>query len=171
MRCRSVRRAAIARQTGERFALIETQGGRLCPHNDGPALKEAKPKIYFISTNPPPIGGRVKVWHDKKDGDLMIEDASGRVHRDIYGVPLSDVEFTTETTPRGAVRRVAIGNILAIPPSRECSDLSHKILVEAGRSMEFHWHRDKAWPYADARQALIEKSCGGFSTSYAVDPR
>jgi hypothetical protein len=37
--------------------------------------------------------------------------------------------------------------------------------------MEFYWHRDKAWPYAGARLALIQKPRGGFSTSYAVDPR
>ena len=88
----------------------------------------------------------MKVWYDKKEGDLLIQDGTGRVTRDIYGIPLSDVEFTTETTPRGAVRCVAIGNILAVPPSRECSELSPQTLVEARGSMEFYGTATKRGP-------------------------
>jgi hypothetical protein len=133
-------------------------------------LKAEKPKIFHIVKYPPPVGSRVKVWFDTKERQLTVEDETGRVTWDIYGVPLSDVKFTTEMTPRGAIRCVAIGNIIAIPSSRECSDLSHKILVEARGPMEFYWSRDKAWPYAGARLAVICKPQGGFATSYAVDP-
>jgi hypothetical protein len=62
-------RTGVARQTGERFALIETQGGRLCPHNDGPALKKAKPKIHFISKNPPPWRWATSGNHQHQRGD------------------------------------------------------------------------------------------------------
>jgi hypothetical protein len=50
------------------------------------------------------------------------------------------------------------------------SEASHNIIKEARGGMEFYWHRDKAWPYAGARLALISKPQGGFATSYAVDP-
>ena len=94
---------------------------------------------------------------------------SAQVTWDIYGVPLSDVVFETETTPRGAVRCVAIGNIIAIPSTSGCSEISHNIIKEARGSLEFYWHRDKAWPYAGARLALISSMPrGGFPTSYAV---
>ena len=44
----------------------------------------------------------------------MVEDETGHLTWDIYGVPLSDVVFETEKTPRGAVRCVAFGNLIAI---------------------------------------------------------
>jgi hypothetical protein len=78
--------------------------------------------------------------------------------------------FETETTPRGAVRCVAWGNIIAIANSREKSEARSRIKQEARGGMEFYWSRDKAWPYAGARLAVISKPQGGFSTSYAVDP-
>jgi hypothetical protein len=133
-------------------------------------LKAEKPKIFFISKYPPRIGSRVKVWFDKKEGDLMIEDETGRVTCDIYGVPLSDVVFETETTPRGAIRCVAIGNIIAIPHTRRADVARQRIIREARSSMDFYWSRDKQWPFAGARLALISKPQGGFATSYAVDP-
>jgi hypothetical protein len=133
-------------------------------------LKAEKPKIFYISKHPPRIGSRVKVWFDKKEGHLMIEDETGHVTWDIYGVPLSDVVFETETTQRGAVRCVARGNIIAIPNTNEATEERQKIIREARNSMEFYWSRDKSWPYAGARLALISKPQGGFSTSYAVDP-
>jgi hypothetical protein len=71
--------------------------------------------------------------------------------------------------PRGAIRCVAIGNIIAIPGMSGCSEASHNIIKEARRSMEFYWYRDKAWPYAGARLALISMPRGGFPTSHAVD--
>ena len=44
------------------------------------------------------------------------------------------------------------------------------IIREAERSMDFYWNRDKQWPFAGARLALILKPWGGFPTSYPVDP-
>jgi hypothetical protein len=62
---------------------------------------------------------------------LSLAAETGHVTWDIYGVPLSDVVFETETTPRGAVRCVAIGNIIAIPSTSGCSEISHNIIKEA----------------------------------------
>ena len=112
----------------------------------------------------------MKVWLDTKERQLLVEDDNGRATYDIYGMPLADVVFETETTPRRAVRCVALGNVIAIPGLSGCSEASHNIIKEARRSMEFYWHRDKAWPYAGARLALIWMPRGGFPTSYAVDP-
>jgi hypothetical protein len=97
----------------------------------------------------------VKVWFDKATSQLLVEDETGRVGWDIYGVPLADVVFETETTPRGAIRCVARGTIITIANTREDSDTRHSIIKEAGRSIEFHWSRDKQWPFAGARLALI----------------
>jgi hypothetical protein len=133
-------------------------------------LKVEKPKIFHIAKYPPPIGSRVKIWFDMKERQLTIEDETGRVTWDIYGVLLSDVVFDTELTPRGAVRCVARGNIIAIPSTSGYTETSHNIIKEAGRSMEFYWSRDKQWPFAGARLALISPPQGGFPTSYAVDP-
>jgi hypothetical protein len=78
-------------------------------------LKGEKLKIFHIAKYPPPIGSRVKIWFDMKERQLNIEDETGCVTWDIYGVPLSDAVFNTELTPRGADRCVARGNIIAIP--------------------------------------------------------
>ena len=43
------------------------------------------------------------------------------------------------------------------------------IIREAGRSMDFYWNRDKQWPFAGARLALISKPWG-VPIPYAVDP-
>jgi hypothetical protein len=37
----------------------------------------------------------VKVWFDKATSQLLVEDETGRVGWDIYGVPLADVVFET----------------------------------------------------------------------------
>lgn len=133
-------------------------------------MKAEKPKIFDIAKHPPPIGSRVKVWFDTKERQLLVEDEADRVSRDIYGMPLSDVVFDTETTPRGAVRCVARGNIMAIPNTNEATEARGRIIHEARSSMEFYWSRDRSWPYAGARLALISPPHGGFATSYAVDP-
>jgi hypothetical protein len=67
-------------------------------------LKAGKPTIFHIAKYPPPIGTRVKVWFDTKERQLLVEDETGRVTYDIYGVPLTDVVFEAETTPRGTIR-------------------------------------------------------------------
>ena len=100
----------------------------------------------------------------------MIEDETGHLTWDIYGVPLSDVVFETEKTLRAAVRCVAFGNLIAITHTNEATEARQMIIREAGRSMDFYWNRDKQWPIAGARLALISKPWGGFPTSYAVDP-
>lgn len=128
-------------------------------------MRAEKPTIFFITKYPPRIRSRVKVWFDKKEGDLMIEDETGQVTRDFYEVPLSDVVFETETMSRGAIRCVAIGNILAIPSTSGYSETRHNIIKQARGGMEFYWHRDKVWPYARACLALISKPQGGFATS------
>lgn len=133
-------------------------------------MKTEKPKIFHIATFPPPIGSRVKVWFDTKERHLLVEDESGRVTYDIYGMPLSDVVFETEMTSRGAVRCVARGNIMATANTHEESEARQAIIQEARTSMEFYWTRDKQWPFAKARLALISPPHGGFPTSYAVDP-
>jgi len=83
---------------------------------------------------------------------------------------LTDVVSVRAALRTGAIRCVAIGNIIAIPGMSGCSEASHNIIKEARRSMEFYWYRDKAWPYAGARLALISMPRGGFPTSHAVDP-
>lgn len=133
-------------------------------------MKVEKPKIFHIAKYPPSIGSRVKVWFDTKERHLLVEDETGRVTYDIYGMPLADVAFETETTPRGAVRCVARGNIIAIANTHEESEARRAIIEEARTSMEFYWTRDKQWPFAGARLALISPPHGGFPTSYAVDP-
>lgn len=129
-----------------------------------------KPQIFHIAKYPPPTGSRVKVWFDTKERELLVEDETGRVTYDIYGMPLSDVVFETETTPRGAIRCVARGNIIARPSTREESEMRQAIIREAHHSMDFYWSRDKQWPFASARLAVISPPRGGFPTSYAVDP-
>src|SRR6478672_2231398 len=94
-------------------------------------LKSYKPRIVHISTQPPPIGSRVKVWFDRRECHLLVEDATGRVTWDIYGMPLADVVFETETTLGGAVRCVARGNIIALPNTNEATEARHRITVEA----------------------------------------
>jgi hypothetical protein len=133
-------------------------------------LRAEKPKVFSIGKQPPRIGSRVKVWFDKKDAHLMIQDETGNVTWDIYGVPLSDVVFETETTPRGAAHCVVFGNLIAITHTNEATEARQMIIREADRSMDFYWNRDKQWPFAGARLALISKPWGGFPTSYAVDP-
>jgi len=133
-------------------------------------LKAEKPKIFHVAKYPPPIGSRVKVWFDTKERRLLVEDETGRVTYDIYGMPLADVVFETEMTPRGAVRCVARGNIIAIANTREESEARRAIVHESRNSMDFYWSRDKQWPFASARMALISPLYGGFPTSYAVDP-
>ncbi len=132
-------------------------------------MKAEKPKIFHIAKYPPPIGSRVKVWLDTKERHLLVEDESGRVTYDIYGMPLADVVFEIETTPRRAVRCVARGNIIAIVNTNEESEARRSIIHEARSSMDFYWSRDKQWPFARARLALISLPHGGFPTSYAVD--
>jgi len=101
-------------------------------------LKAEKPKIFSIGHHPPRIGSRVKVWFDKKEKThLMVEDETGHLTWDIYGVPLSDVVFETEKTPRGAVRCVAFGNLIAITHTNEATEARQMIIREAGRSMDF----------------------------------
>ena len=79
-------------------------------------MKAVKPTIFHIAKYPPPIGTRVKVWFDTKERQLLVEDETGRVTYDIYGVPLTDVVFEAETTPRGAIRcqwfAKKLGNVL-----------------------------------------------------------
>jgi hypothetical protein len=133
-------------------------------------LKAEKPKIFHIAKYPPPIGSRVKVWFDTKERQLLVEDETGRVTWDIYGMPLADVVFETEMTPRGAVRCVAWGNIIGLANTREESEARRAIKHEARNSMDFYWSRNKQWPFARARLALISPPRGGFPTSYAVDP-
>jgi hypothetical protein len=132
-------------------------------------VKIEKPKIYHIAKYPPPVGGRVKVWFDKATSHLLVEDETGRVGWDIYGVPLSDVVFETETTPRGAVRCLARGTIIATSNTRADQEARANIIT-TGRPIEFYWTRDKQWPIASARVALISKPDGGFTSCYAVDP-
>lgn len=133
-------------------------------------MRAEKPKIFHIAKYPPSIGSRVKVWFDTKERHLLVEDETGRVTNDIYGMPLADVVFETETTSRGADRCVARGTIMATANTHEESEARRAIIQEARTSMEFYWTRDKQWPFAKARLALISPPHGGFPTSYAVDP-
>jgi hypothetical protein len=73
-------------------------------------------------------------------------------------------------TPRGASRCVAHGSIIALANTREETEARQAIIHEARNSMDFYWSRDKQWPFAGARLALISPPRGGFPTSYVVDP-
>lgn len=77
---------------------------------------------------------------------------------------------SSDGSPRGAVRCVARGNIIAIASTREETEARRAIIHEARNSMDFYWSRDRQWPFAEARMALISPPRGGFPTSYAVDP-
>lgn len=131
------------------------------------ATMSKKPAIPFIQKNPPALGTKVKVWFDKSSTHLLIE-SNGTLARDIYGVCLEDVSFGTETTLRGAVRCFATGRLLAIPGTHESSTIQRQILKEADGFLDFHWWRDKKWPIAKARKAVIAPPRGGFPTSAAV---
>lgn len=112
----------------------------------------------------------MKVWFDTKERHPLVEDETGRATWDIYGMPLADIVFETETTPRGAIRCVARGNIIAIANTHEESEARRTIIQAAHGSMDFYWSRDKQWRFARARLALISPPHGGFPTSYTVDP-
>jgi hypothetical protein len=122
---------------GERFTLIvQTKGGPAAAPEGRTTLKVEKPKIFHIAKYPPPIGSRVKVWFDTKERQLIVEDETGRVTYDIYGMPLADVVFEIEMTPRGAVRCVARGNIIALANTREEIEARRAIIHEARNSMD-----------------------------------
>lgn len=135
-----------------------------------PRQKPAKPSIPHIQRQPPAIGSRVKVWFDKTSKDLLIESETGELSRDIYGVCLADVVFDTETTARGAIRCFASGRFLAVPGTRESSDIERQMRASAREHLDFYWWRDTRWPIVEARQAYIAPPHGGFPTSLAVDP-
>ncbi|MEQ8451614.1 hypothetical protein [Roseivivax sediminis] len=135
-----------------------------------PKDKRPKPAIPYIQNASPAIGSRVKVWFDKASKDLLIESETGAITRDIYGICLDDVAFDTETTARGAVRCFATGRLLAVPGTRESTEMECEIRQAARGHPDFYWWRDKKWPIAKARQAYIAPPHGGFPTSLAVDP-
>ena len=78
--------------------------------------------------------------------------------------------FETEKTPRGVVRCVAFGNLIAITHTNEATEARQMIIREAGRSMDFYWNRNKQWPFAGARLGADLGATERFPTSYAVDP-
>ena len=90
----------------------------------------------------------MKVWFDKKETHLMVEDETGHLTWDIYGVPLSDVVFETEeqSCPLRGVRQAHRNHPHQRSDRGEANDHS-----EAGRSVDFYWNRDKQWPFAGAR--------------------
>ncbi|WP_048645258.1 hypothetical protein [Nitratireductor soli] len=135
-----------------------------------PKDKPAKPPIPYIQNASPAIGSRVKVWVDKASKDLLIESQTGAITRDIYGICLEDVVFSTEATARGAVRCFATGRLLAVPGTREGTEMEREIRQAARGHLDFYWWRDKKWPIAKARRAYIAPPHGGFPTSLAVDP-
>lgn len=132
--------------------------------------KPVKPPIPYIQNTSPAIGSRVKVWFDKASKYLLIACETGTITRDIYGICLEDVMFDTETTARGAVRCFATGRLLAIPGTRESTEIEREIRQASKGHLDFYWWRDKEWPIATARQAYIAPPQGGFPTSLAVDP-
>ncbi|MFZ3481650.1 hypothetical protein [Sphingomonas sp. 3-13AW] len=117
------------------------------------------------------VGKRVKVWYDRGARALLIEDHTSHRVRDIYGVCLEDVEFEVEATPRGGSRCYAKGILLADPNTCESTKLKTEIRREAGGGLDFYWSRDKRWPVAGARRALIAPPHGGFATCSVIDPR
>lgn len=135
-----------------------------------PTDKLAKRAIPHIQRQPPAIGSRVKVWFDKASKDLLIESETGDITRDIYGICLEDVLFDAERTARGAVRCFATGRLLAVPGTRESTEMERGMRQAAQGHLDFYWWRDKAWPIAKARQAYIAPPHGGFPTNLAVDP-
>ena len=92
----------------------------------------------------------------------MVEDETGHLTWDIYGVPLSDVVFETEKTLRAAVRCVAFGNLIAITHTNEASEARQMIIREAGRSMDFYWNRDMQWPFSRHPMPSIPYRSRGF---------
>jgi len=124
--------------------------------------------IPWIGNSPPEIGSRVKVWFDKRSGDLIIETALGAKSRDIYGVCLSDAIFGTEKTPRGAVSCFVVGTFMAVPGSNESHEIKRAISARGGKHLDFYWWKNKDWPITTAALALIAKPHGGFPTCYAV---
>jgi len=123
----------------------------------------------WVSSRPPAIGSRVKVWFDKKEQQLLVETKQGERTRDIYGVCLGNAVFETEPTARGAVRCYVKGDFLVVPGTNESSDLILRIRRAAQDRLDFYWWRDRSWPVSRARWAVIEKPHGGFPTCCATD--
>ena len=58
---------------------------------------------------------------------------------------------------------------MAVPGTNEGADERAKITRAARSSVDFYWNRDKAWPYAGARLALIAKPwTPGFDSTSAT---
>lgn len=125
--------------------------------------------VAYVDRRPPEIGSRVKVWFDRRSGDLLVEASDGAVSKSIYNVCLGDAVFGAEQTTRGATRCVVTGTFLAIPGTRESSDIEREIHGIAREHLDFYWTRDKSWPISRARLACIGKPHGGFPTSMAAD--
>jgi len=124
--------------------------------------KSAKPSIPNIQNASPAIGSCVKVWFDKASKDLLVASETGTITRDIYGICLEDVTFDTEATARGAVRCFAKGRFLAVPGTRESTEIEREIRQAAKGHLDFYWWRDKEWPIATARQAYIAPPMADF---------
>ena len=86
----------------------------------------------------------------------MVEDETGHLTWDIYGVPLSDAVFETEKTPRGAVRCVAFGNLIAITHTNEATSeandhsggrTQHGLLLEPRQAMAIRGARSDLEPW------------------------
>ena len=125
--------------------------------------------VPYVDRQPPKIGSRVKVWFDRRSGDLLIETSDGMVSKSIYDVCLGEAVFETEPTVRGATRCVVRGAFLAIPGSHESHAIQSEIHAIAQQHLDFYWSRDKTWPIRSARLASIAKPHGGFPTSMAAD--
>lgn len=126
--------------------------------------------VPFLQQDPPALGSVVKVWFEKREKVLFIEGEGGRRWRDIYGVCLEDVQFSTDATPRGATRCFATGKLLGIPGTNESHEVQRDILKQSRDHLEFYWWRDKRWPILSARLAYLSPPHGGFMTNVVVDP-
>ena len=109
--------------------------------------------IPHVSRQPPEIGSRVKIYFDRKSGDLIIESPEGQRCRDFLGVCIGEAVFDTEPTVRGSTRCIVTGNFLAVPGTRESRDIESEIRAQGRSHLEFYWWRDKTWPLRKARPA------------------
>lgn len=118
----------------------------------------------YVKKGRPEPGSTVKVWFDKVAHDLVVEMENGESLQSTLGVILKDAVFQVEDDARGRPRCIVSGKF--VPEDTASTELI--IGLREKQSLDFYWWRDKAWPIARARIAVVNKPHGGFPTTFVV---